>query len=320
MNALRVVGKKLLYLLPVLFAVTVLSFLLIKLLPGDPAINILGPSATADAVKTLDHHLGVDKPLPEQYVIWLGHAATGDLGRSYQNQQTTVSALKQRLPITLELILLSQFLALLLAIPVALYAAQHQGGIFDRLATTLSFGFLAVPDFILGVLLVFLFAVKLHWFPATGWVNLTANPVENLKSATLPVVTLALASLAVYVRLLRTDLIATLQQDYIAMAKAKGLPTSYILLRHALRPSSFSLVTVSGLQFGALIGGTFIVELIFALPGIGGLAVQSIFSRDYLVVQGTVLLIATAYVLVNFAVDLVYTLLDPRIRHASALS
>lgn len=320
MNGLRLVGKKVLYLIPVLFAVTLLSFLLIKLLPGDPAIDILGPSATPSAVQDLHHQLGLDKPLASQYLRWLSHAATGDLGRSYQNQQTTLSALKQRLPITLELIILSQLLALSLAIPVALLAASKPGGILDRVSTTVAFGFLAVPDFILGVLLVFVFAVKLRWFPATGYTPLTANPLANLKSLVLPVVTLAMASVAVYLRLLRTDLIATLQQDYISMAKAKGLPNSFIMFRHALRPSSFSLITVSGLQFGALIGGTFIIEIIFALPGVGSLAVQSIFSRDYLVVQGTVLLIAVAYVLVNFAIDLLYTALDPRIRHAGALS
>jgi len=317
---LRLVGKKVLYLIPVLFAVTMLSFLLLKLLPGDPAINILGPSATPDAVKQLDHHLGVDKPLPAQYTHWLANALHGDLGRSYQNQQTTVAALKQRLPVTLELIVLSQLIALGLAVPLALIAASRPGGIFDRVTTSLAFGFLAVPDFILGVLLVYVFAVKLHWFPATGYTALTTNPAENLKSLVLPAVTLAVASMAVYLRLLRTDLIATLQQDYISMAKAKGMSSRYILLRHAFRPSSFSLLTVSGLEIGRLIGGTFIVELIFALPGVGSLAVQSIFSRDYLVVQGTVLLIAVGYVLVNFLIDILYTVVDPRIRHAGALA
>ncbi|MFI5041043.1 MAG: ABC transporter permease [Acidimicrobiales bacterium] len=319
MTALRIVGRKVLYLIPVLFAVTLLTFLLIKLLPGDPAVNILGPSATPQAIADIHRHLGLDKPLPAQYLTWLGHALTGDLGRSYQNQQTTTAALKQRLPVTLELIVLSQLLALAVAIPVALIAATRAGGVFDRVSTTIAFGFLAVPDFILGVVLVYLFAVRNHWFPATGYTPFSQSPTENLKGMVLPVLTLALASQAVYLRLLRTDLIATLQQDYISMAKAKGLPSRYILMRHAFRPSSFSLVTVSGLQFGALIGGTFIVEVIFALPGVGSLAVQSIFSRDYLVVQGTVLLIAVAYVMINFIIDLLYTVIDPRIRHAGAI-
>ena len=320
MKVLRVVLKRLLYLIPVLFAVTLASFLLIKLLPGDPAVNILGPNATTEAVKALDHHLGLDRSLPAQYLTWVSHAATGDLGRSYQTQQTTLGALKQRLPITLELVILSQLLALAISIPVALIAASKPGGVVDKVSTSIAFAFIAVPHFILGVVLVFIFAVKFHLFPATGYTPLSANLGRNLRSVTLPTFTLAMSSQAVYLRLLRTDLIATLQQDFISMAKAKGMTNRFILLRHALRPSSFSLLTVFGLQFGALIGGTLVVEIIFSLPGIGSLAVQSIFQRDYLVVQGTVLLIAIAYVVVNFAVDLLYTVLDPRIRHAGALA
>ncbi len=319
-EVLRVIGKRLAYLVPALLAVTILTFLLLKLLPGDPAVDILGPSATPAAVKALHHTLGLDKPLPSQYLHWLGHALTGDLGRSYQNDQTTVAALRQRLPVTLELIVLSQLAAIAIAVPIALLAATKPRGVVDRVSTTVAFGFLAVPDFILGVLLVYLFAVKFHALPASGYTPLTANPVLNLKSMVLPVATLALISQAVYIRLLRTDLIATLQQDYITMARSKGLPRRYILFRHALRPSSFSLVTVFGLQFGSLIGGAFIVEVIFGLGGVGSLAVQSIFSRDYLVVQGTVLVVAAGYLVVNFLVDVVYAVLDPRISHASAVA
>ena len=320
MSAVGTIGRKILYLIPVLFAVTVLTFLLIKLLPGDPAVDILGPGATPAAVQEIHHQLGLDKPLPAQYVHWLGNAVHGNLGQSYQNNQSTVSALRQRLPVTIELIILSQLIAFAIAVPLALVAATKPNGLVDRLATTAAFGFLAIPDFILGVVLVFVFAVHWHVFPATGYTYLTANPVLNLKAMTLPAVTLAMASLAVYFRLLRTDLIATLQQDYIAMARSKGLSTRYIMVRHALRPSSFSLATVSGLQVGALIGGTFITESIFALPGVGSLAVQSIYSRDYLVVQGTVLVIAVGYVGINFVIDLLYTVLDPRIRRAGAIA
>jgi peptide/nickel transport system permease protein len=165
---------------------------------------------------------------------------------------------------------------------------------------------------------VLIFAVRLHWFPATGYTPISQNLYQNLRSMVLPSITLAVGELAAFVRLLRTDMIATLQEDYITMAKSKGMSDRYILLRHAFRPSSFSLVTVLGLNLGRLIGGTFIVETIFALPGIGDLAIRSIYSRDYLVVQGVVLVIAVGYVLANAAVDLLYTVLDPRIRHAGA--
>ena len=319
MEAVRAIGRKLLYLIPVVFAVTVLSFGLLQLLPGDPAVLILGPSATKASVADLHRKLGLDRPLYFQYLHWLDRTFLHfDLGFSYQNHQTTITALHQRMPVTLELIVLSQIIAFLVAVPLALASATRPNSLIDRITTTASFGFLAVPDFILGVLLVFLFAVRIHLFPATGYTPLSANPLENLRSMILPSLTLALGSQAVYLRLLRTDLISTLQQDFITMAKAKGLPSRYILLRHAFRPSSFSLVTVSGLEIGRLIGGTFIVEVIYALPGIGSLAVQSIYTKDYLVVQGTVLLIAVSYVLANFLVDMLYGLIDPRVRHARA--
>jgi peptide/nickel transport system permease protein len=315
---LRFIMRKLAYLIPVLFAVTALTFLLIKLLPGDPAVNILGPSATQQAVDQIDTKLGLRKPLVVQYADWLGRAAHGDLGQSYQNNQTTSSALKQRLPVTLELLLLSQVLALVISIPLAILAARRPNGVLDRISTGAAFGFLSVPNFILAVVLVLIFSVKIHWFPATGYTPLTENPLQNLRSLVLPSVTLAVAELATYLRLLRTDMIATLQEDFVTMAKSKGLSDRHILLRHALRPSSFSLVTVGGLNLGRLIGGTFIVEIIFAIPGIGELTLRSIYNRDYLVVQGVTLVIAVGYVLANVIVDVLYSLLDPRIRHAGA--
>lgn len=315
---IRFFARKLIQLIPVLFAVSALSFLLLNLLPGDPAIAILGPSATTENVAKLRHELELDRPLPTRYVRWVAHSATGDLGKSYVSGQPTLEAIKQRMPVTLELLVLSQLLALVVSIPLAILAALKPNGIIDRVSTGAAFGLLAVPNFVLALVLIFIFAVKFHLFPATGYTPLTANPAENLRSLALPSITLGVAEMAVYIRLLRTDLIATLQEDFIAMAKAKGLPTRRIMLRHALRPSTFSLVTVAGLNLGRLIGGTFIVEVLFALPGIGALTVASIFQRDYIVVQGTVLLVAVGYVLANFFVDMLYGILDPRVRHARA--
>lgn len=315
---MRALGRRLLYLIPVLFVVSALSFGLLKLLPGDPAINILGPSATPDAVAQLHHTLGLDKPLVSQYFHFVNRALHGDLGRSYQNGQPTTQALKQRLPVTLELMLLSQIIALAIAVPVAILSAMRPDSLFDRISTSISFGFLALPNFIVGVVLVLLFAVTFHLFPATGYTPLTQNPAENLRSLLLPSVTLALSSIATYLRLLRADLITTLQEDFITNARAKGMSARRILLAHALRPSSFSLMTVIGLTLASLIGGTFVVEIIFALPGIGELVVQSIYSRDYIVVQGTVLLITVGYVVFNVAVDLLYSVLDPRVRAGAA--
>lgn len=315
---MRVIVKKLGYLIPVIFAVTLLSFMLIKALPGDPTINKLGFNATPAAIKALHHQLGLDKPLVAQYVIWVGHLATGNLGRSYISNQPVMTTIKQNLPTTLELMILAQLIALAMAIPAGIYAAYRPNSIFDRISTTVSFGMLALPAFVFGVFLVYVFAIRIHIFPASGWTPLTQNLRENAKAVTLPAITLALPLVAVYLRLLRSDLMATLQEDFITMAKSKGLSTSRVLLRHAFRPSTFSLVTVAGLNTGTLIGGALIVEVIFALPGIGNLAVTSVFQRDYLVVQGTVVLIAVGYVLVNFLVDVIYAMVDPRVRRGVA--
>lgn len=315
---MQVILKKLGYLIPVIFAVTALSFMLIKVLPGDPTVLKLGFNATPEAVKTLHHQLGLDKPLVTQYFIWLGHLATGNLGRSYISNQPVMTTIKQNLPTTLELMVLAQLIALVLAVPAGIYAAYRPNGWFDRVSTTLSFGMLALPAFVFGVFLVYVFAIRIHFFPASGWTPISQNLGKNLKAVTLPAITLALPLVAVYLRLLRSDLMATLQEDFIVMAKSKGLSTSRVLLRHAFRPSTFSLITVAGLNTGTLVGGALIVEVIFALPGIGNLAVTSVFERDYLVVQATVVLIALAYVFVNFLVDVIYAIVDPRVRHGVA--
>jgi peptide/nickel transport system permease protein len=292
------------------------SFLLLNRLPGSPVLALLGPAATPEAIHQLTAQLGLDKPVWLRYFIWLGNLLKGNLGSSYVNHQPVATALGQRLPVTLELLLLSQVIALALAMPLGVLSALRANRLFDRLASGGAFGLLSIPGFILAEVLVYLFAVRLNLFPATGYVRLTDGVLENLRSLALPSITLGLGSMAVYMRVLRTDMIATLQQDFITMAKAKGLPTRWILLRHALRPSTFTLVTVGGLNVGALLGGAFIVEYIFQLPGLGLLTITSIYARDYLVVTDATVLAAAGFVLVNFFVDLLYAVLDPRVRHA----
>lgn len=317
---MRFVRKKLVQLLLVLLAVTFLSFFFLNLLPGDTAQVLCGLGGGPECVEQKTQELGLDKPLPVRYVDWLRDAVTGDLGTSARNQQPVWEAIKQRMPVTIELLIYSQFIALVVSIPLAIIAAQRPGGIFDRVSTSVAFALLSVPNFILAIVLILIFAVNLGWFPATGYADFLTDPAKNLHDLFLPALTLAVAEMAVYLRLLRTDLIATLQEDYIMMAKAKGLPSRRILLRHAFRPSTFSLVTVAGLNMGRLIGGTFIVEVIFAINGIGKYIVDSILARDYIPVQGGVVIIAVGYVLINFAVDMFYAVLDPRIRHARALA
>ena len=315
---MRVILRRLGYLVPVMLVVTFVSFMLIKLLPGDPAILKLGTSATPEAIKALHHEHGLDRPLVLQYVSWLGHLVRGDLGRSYISNQPVMGTIRQQLPTTVELLVVAQLLALALAVPAAIYAAYRPNGLFDRISTSASFSMLALPAFVSGVFLVYVFAIRLHVFPASGWTPISQNLGQNLRTVALPAITLALPLVAAYLRLLRSDLMSTLQEDFITMARSKGLPTWRVLLRHAFRPSTFSLVTIIGLNTGALVGGALIVEVIFALPGIGALAVTSVFERDYLVVQGTIVLVALGYVLVNFLVDVIYAIVDPRVRHGVA--
>ena len=315
---MRIVLLRLGRLASVLLAVTLLSFLLINLLPGDPTVAILGPAA-GDPVATREvrAQLNLDEPVPVRYVHWLGRAVHGDLGTSYFQNRPVVSAIAERLPFTIELMSLSLLLALGLAIPLGIGAARKPGGVFDRVTASSLFALLALPAFMLGILLIYVFAVKLNWLPATGqatWFHVGTGVVATPISILLPIITLAAGQLAVFARLLRSEMIITLRSDYIMVAKAKGISERRILLRHALRPSSFSLVTVVGISIGALMGGTVIVERMFALPGMGQLLVVSIFKRDYLLVQGGVVLISVAFVVANVAADILYSVLDPRVR------
>ncbi|WP_040339603.1 ABC transporter permease [Candidatus Blastococcus massiliensis] len=313
---MRYVLQRIPSLLATLFAVSVLTFLLTTLLPGDPALQILGAeNATPEAIRTVRADLGLDDPLPIQYINWLGDALTGDFGRSYRTNEPVANAILERLPVTAEIGLLAILIALICAIPLGMLSAYRAGQATDRAISGTSFGLLAVPNFMVAILLIFVFAVWLGVLPATGWVNFTDNPAQNLRSALLPALSLAIAEMAVYTRLLRTDMIATLQQDFVTMARVKGVSDRRILFRHALRPSSFSLMTVAGVQVGAIIGGSVVIETLFALPGVGRLLFDSVVQRDLVMVQGVALVIAVSYVVVNFTVDILYSFLDPRISH-----
>jgi peptide/nickel transport system permease protein len=303
-------------LLATLFAVSLLTFLMTSLLPGDPALQILGAeNATPEAIAAVRADLGLDDPLPVRYLHWIGDALTGDFGRSYRTNEPVSEAIIDRLPVTAEIGILAIIIALLVAIPVGMLSAYRAGTRTDKLISSTSFGLLAVPNFMVAIFLILIFAVWLGVLPATGWVNFTDNPVQNLRSALLPALSLAIAEMAVYTRLLRTDMIGTLQQDFVTMARVKGVSNRRILFRHALRPSSFSLMTVAGVQVGAIIGGSVVIETLFALPGVGRLLLEAVLVRDLLMVQGVALVIAVSYVVVNFTVDILYSYLDPRISH-----
>ena len=312
------IARRLLYLVPVLIAVSLLTFSIASLLPGDLAYVILGDQATPEKVAALRADMGLDQPILWRYLGWLGHVLQGDFGRSFRTGQTVLQAVAERLPISIELMLLAQLGALAIGVPVAIICAARSGGPFDRFMTGTAFGMLSVPTFLSAILLIYLFAVELRVLPATGYVPLAEDPLANLRFFVLPSLTLVLAEWPGIMRVLRSDMIATLQEDYIALAKAKGLTPSRILFVHALKPSSLTLVTVTGINIGRLIGGAVIVETIFALPGIGRLLVSAINTRDLIILQGVVLLVAAGFVIMNFIVDTLYAVLDPRIRHGHA--
>jgi peptide/nickel transport system permease protein len=300
----------------VLLAVTLLTFLIASLLPGDLATAMLGDQATPEAVAALRRDMGLDQPLWWRYLNWLGGILQGDFGRSFRTGEPVLAAILARLPVSLELMLLAELAALAISIPLAIHCAVRSGSGFDRFVTGIAFAKLSIPNFMAAILLIWLFAVELRWLPATGFVPFAEDPLGNLRSLVLPALTLALAEWPVLMRVLRSDMIATLQEDYITLAKAKGLKRRRILFLHALKPSSLTLITVAGINIGRLIGGAVIVESVFALPGIGRLLLGAIYTRDFMILEGVVLFVAAGFVIVNFLVDLLYAVLDPRIRHA----
>lgn len=307
--------RQLVRLVVVLFCVTLLTYTIVNILPGDVAIVILGNLATPQDIAGLRADLGLDRPMLVRYFDWLGSALSGDLGRSYRSGEPVVQAIIDRLPVSLQLMVMAQVIALGIAIPVALLSVRRPGGLFDRISASAAFGFLAMPNFMLGIVLIYLFSVTFDLLPATGFTPMSEGLWDNLESMILPSLTLGLIEWTVLMRVLRSDLLTTLKEDFILLARAKGLPQWRVLLQHALRPSSFTLITILGLNIGGLIGGAVIVEQIFALPGVGRLLLGGIFNRDLILVQGTVAFIAVGFVVINFLVDMLYAVLDPRVRH-----
>lgn len=310
----KYLAKRLVALLAILFFVSLGTFFLVHLLPGNPAITILGPNATAHNVAVVDGQLGLNRPLWAQYFVWLGNVLRGNLGQSFVTHETVVSIVTNAFPIDIELVVISQLIAFCIAVPLALTASRRPNKGFDRYSTAGTFALLAMPPFIVAPLLVLLLAVDTHVFPGpASYVPLTQAFWTNIHAMLLPAIVLAIGSIVIYFRLLRNDLIATLQEDFITMARAKGLTDRRILFRHALRPSSVSLLASAGVNIGSLIAGAFVVEYLLQLPGLGYTLVAAISQDDYIVVQGIVLVVAVSVVLVNFLVDFLFSVVDPRI-------
>lgn len=310
----RYIARRLIFMLPVALLVSFMTFMIIHLVPGDPAAVLLGEEATPQTIAALRAQLGLDKPLLQQYFIWLWQLLHGDLGQSIILQQPVVQAIIQRLPVTLELGLLALLYSLVLAVPLGIYSAMHRNSPLDWIVNVVSLAGTAIPAFVLGLVLILFFAVFIRAFPPGGYVSPLEDPLANLRDLVLPVITLGTGAVAVNMRQIRASVIEALSQDYIRTARAKGLSEQRVAYLHALRNAIIPVMTLIGLQIGSILGGAFVVETIFLWPGVGQLAVTSIFSKDYPVVQGVVLLAAFSYMGANLLVDAGYALLDPRIR------
>ena len=308
--------RRLLLMVPVAFLVTVGVFMLIHLSPGDPALVMLGEDRTPQAIAAIHQQLGLDKPLYVQYVIWLTHVLHGDWGRSITTHEPVLSAILDRLPATVELGVVALAWSIIVAIPMGTIAAVRRGSVVDRVATGITVAGVSVPNFFIGIVLIFVLSVSARLFPFGGYVPLTQDPLDSLHHVALPAIALGTAGTAINMRFTRSSMIEVLNHDYIRTARAKGASWRRVVFVHALKNALIPVVTIVGLQIGGIIEGAVVTETVFTWPGVGRLAVESIFNRDYTVVQGVVLLAAFSYMVANLVVDLVYGWLDPRISYA----
>ena len=297
-----------------LLLISLIVFTGVRMIPGDPARVLAGTDADAAGLEEIREKYGLNAPLPLQYVRWLGLAVRGDLGESIRTRTSVAWTVAIKLPITIELTLLSLLVALTIAIPAGVIAAVRRNTVWDVLASGVSLCGVSVPNFWLGIMLILLVSVRFGWLPASGFVPLGEDPVGNLKRMLMPALVLGTGLAAVLMRQARNAMIEVLSADYVRTARAKGLAQRAVVVRHALRNGLIPVVTILGLQMGALMGGAVVTEQIFVLPGFGRLIVEAVFTRDYPVVQGVVLLTASSYVLINLLVDVSYTVLNPRIR------
>ncbi len=310
---IQFIARRLLATVPLLFFVSVVAFSFVHVLPGDPAILFLGEEATPETLAQFRARLGFDRPLPTQYLEWLARALRGDLGRSLRTNQPVTEAILQRLPVTIELLGAALAVSLAIAIPMGIVSAVKRNSGVDLASTVFALVGFSLPNFWLGLILIYVFALLLRWLPPSGFVPLPAV-ADHVRSLILPALTLGTALAALVTRQLRSGMLEVLRQDYVRTAQAKGLSQGVVVGKHALKNALIAVVTVVGLQIGGLLGNTIITESLFALPGVGRLMIDAVFSRDFFIVQGVVLFLAVGYVVSNLIVDVLYSYLDPRIR------
>jgi peptide/nickel transport system permease protein len=307
--------RRLLYAIPTLIIVTIMVFSLVRVLPGNPALLMLGEEATPEMVAVLNKNLGLDRPLFEQYLSWITNVIQGNLGASLRNNESITTLVLEKLPTTLELSFFAMLVALVLAIPAGIFTAIRRGGTADGLVTVLALSGISLPNFFLGVLLIYFFSVQLGWIPTSGYVTPTENLGQNLLLMLMPAITLGTGTAGVLTRFLRGSMLEVLTQDFIRTARAKGVGATGVIYRHALRNAFLPILTIFGLQLSALLSGAVITEQIFSIPGFGRLLVEAVATRDYPLLQGVVLISSIAIFIVSFVVDLLYASVDPRIRY-----
>ena len=317
---IRYILRRLVLMIPVALLVTIGVFVLVRISPGDPALVFAGEERDPAALAAIREQMGLDKPLPVQYVVWVTKLAQGDLGRSFQTHQRVLEAITERIPATAELGLAALLFSVSVALVVGIVSAIKRNSLVDLLSTSVTLAGVSFPSFFLGIVLILLFAYVIpgRIFPPGGYIPLTQDVGDNLRRLVLPAVTLATASLAVNLRQVRSSLLDVFGHEYMRTARAKGLRERTVITRHALKNALIPVVTLVGIQIGAIIEGAFITETIFFWPGIGRLAVTAIPSQDYPVVQGVVLVSAFSYMLTTLAVDVLYAWLDPRISYETA--
>jgi peptide/nickel transport system permease protein len=315
---LQFIFRRVLLLIPILFGVSVVTFILVRSLPGDPASIAIGVDQriTPEQRELVRKSYGLDQPKPVQYVKWMQHVLKGDLGKSLSTKRPLMTELKLRLPVTVELTILAGVLGIVPALVVGVLAAVKRNSAADYAATMVTLLGISAPSFLVAILLILLFSYKLKWLPPVGYKKLTDDPVGNLKSMIMPAVSLALPFAAVMMRNTRSAVLEVINQDYVRVARAKGLSSSRVLIRHVLPNSALPIITIGGIQLAGLLGGTVIIEQIFGLPGLGRYIYDAIGRRDYTVVQGVTLVLATIFVTVSMLVDILYAVVDPRLRRA----
>ena len=307
--------RRLLATLPVLLVVSVLVFLMLRLTPGDPAAVLAGDAASTEQIAQIRSHLGQDRSIPEQYLIWFGHLLQGDLGQSYFYKTDVTTLIAQRLEPTLSLALITITFAVLVAVPLGVMAAWRFGSWMDRMLMGFSVLGFSVPGFVLAYLLIWLVSLKLGWLPVQGYKRLSEGVGPWLQHLILPMLTLSVIYIALIARVTRASVLETLGEDYIRTARAKGLPEIKVLRRHALSNAAVPILTVIGIGIALLIGGVVVTESVYAIPGLGRLTVDAVLARDFPTIQGVILLFSFVYVLINLLVDLSYVIFDPRIRY-----